>query len=341
MDDFKEIPLFSNYLISKDGRLYDKSRDRILTWHYTKPTKRGSIGGYARVRILRDNGKLSSIGRHRLLALAFLGIPDNVDKMVINHKDGVPGNDTLDNLEWCIRGENNRHAITEGLRTDILPVLARNILTGEEHRFVNAKICAEQLDLRSQFMVTQRINNKFGLRRYADGWLFKRDDGIPWPDVNWLELPIVRIGTVNDYAVYNVHDRVIRIFSGSDEVSDYIKVARGTVQVHIQTNTKAPMNGYIVRYYSKDIKFPIFNDRILAICKDYPVKQPKGLIMTNVETGEETFFTSTKKASVELGLKSSTIWQMSGKKTLWRKKYLFSIFNIHEEIRSAFSEMEK
>lgn len=82
-------------------------------------------------------------------------------------------------------------------------------------------------------------------------------------------------------------------------------------------------------------------DRILAICKDYPVKQPKGLIMTNVVTGEETFFTSTKKASVELGLKSSTIWQMSGKKTLWRKKYLFSIFNIHEEIRSAFSEMEK
>ena len=45
---------------------------------------------------------------HRLVALAFLANPD--DKRVVNHKNGNPKDNRLENLEWSTHSENNTHA---------------------------------------------------------------------------------------------------------------------------------------------------------------------------------------------------------------------------------------
>ena len=49
---------------------------------------------------------------HRLAAQAFIPNPDNLPE--INHKDENPGNNSVDNLEWCDRSYNN----TYGTRQD-------------------------------------------------------------------------------------------------------------------------------------------------------------------------------------------------------------------------------
>lgn len=51
---------------------------------------------------------------HRLVAMAF--IPNPNDKPEVNHKDGNPGNNLADNLEWCTSSENKRHAFATGLK---------------------------------------------------------------------------------------------------------------------------------------------------------------------------------------------------------------------------------
>lgn len=75
---------------------------------------------------------------HRLVAEAFIPNPEN--KPTVNHIDGNPLNNHVDNLGWATQSENQRHAYKLGL---IKPVLGRiptnskkvrayNPLTGEE-----------------------------------------------------------------------------------------------------------------------------------------------------------------------------------------------------------------
>lgn len=69
----------------------------------------GNVNSHGYIVVsLTKNGKKKDCKLHRLLALTFLPNPSDFD--CINHKDGNKLNNSLDNLEWCTKGQNNRHA---------------------------------------------------------------------------------------------------------------------------------------------------------------------------------------------------------------------------------------
>lgn len=71
--------------------------------------KPGSIpSGHLTVALCKGTGKPKSMYVHRLVALAFLENVDN--KKLVNHKNGNPKDNRLDNLEWATHSENNKHA---------------------------------------------------------------------------------------------------------------------------------------------------------------------------------------------------------------------------------------
>lgn len=108
-----------DYEITKEGKIFNKKWGR-----YVKPQPNGM--GYLRVRI---GGKLMFV--HRLVAEKYIPNPEN--KPQVNHIDGNPKNNSVDNLEWVTQEENMAHAVRTGLQP-----------TGENHPM--AKLNWEKVD---------------------------------------------------------------------------------------------------------------------------------------------------------------------------------------------------
>ena len=92
------------YQISSYGRTRNTKTGRILKPHVLR--------GYLRVTLY--NGKIRKIyGVARLVALTFVSNYDN--KQEVNHINGVKADNRTENLEWCTRSENMKHAAEVGL----------------------------------------------------------------------------------------------------------------------------------------------------------------------------------------------------------------------------------
>jgi len=93
------------YLVSINGEIKSIARNKILT-------PKNNWDGYKRIQLYRKN-KCIFVSIHRLVAEAFLGTPQ--EGMVVNHINGIKGDNRLINLEWVTQKDNIRHAHETGL----------------------------------------------------------------------------------------------------------------------------------------------------------------------------------------------------------------------------------
>ena len=110
---WRDIPGFEGfYKASTLGRIKSLARrgtyERILN-----PIINHS--GYYNVS-LSKYGKSKNYLVHQLVAKTF--IPNPLNLIQINHKDGDKLNNKIDNLEWCTVQENITHSIETGLKPD-------------------------------------------------------------------------------------------------------------------------------------------------------------------------------------------------------------------------------
>lgn len=100
----KLIPGTQGFMVSADGIVYGP--DGIIRPQYK------NSDGYHTASVLLYNNKWQTFGVHRLMALAYLSIPDGyvAEDLVVNHIDGDIDNNSISNLEWVTTDINNLHA---------------------------------------------------------------------------------------------------------------------------------------------------------------------------------------------------------------------------------------
>lgn len=110
---WKDIEGFEGlYQVSNKGRIKSLSRTTSGKKHgihklKEKILKPSKCGKYYQI-YLRKDGNNKRFYIHRLVGKAFLEcLNDNLD---INHKDGNPSNNKVDNLEWVTRSQNIKHS---------------------------------------------------------------------------------------------------------------------------------------------------------------------------------------------------------------------------------------
>jgi hypothetical protein len=91
-----ELDGYENYIIYKDGKVFNKKYNRLLR-------QRIDSTGYYKVT-LSKNGISKNFRIHRLLAIHYLPNPNNYN--VIDHIDRNPLNNELCNLRWTTRQKN-------------------------------------------------------------------------------------------------------------------------------------------------------------------------------------------------------------------------------------------
>ncbi len=96
-----------NYAITERGDVYSYYKQDYMKTKIDKD-------GYRTVCLVTSEGKKSSFGIHRLLAVTFKP-RDDMNKLVVNHIDGDKKNNALDNLEWVTNAENVHLAYVYGL----------------------------------------------------------------------------------------------------------------------------------------------------------------------------------------------------------------------------------
>ena len=108
-----EIPGFSNYQISNNGKVRSKTRE---VYHKGSKVMMKLKGKQMRQRwnkickcyfldLIDDQKKRRTVYPHKEVAKAFVQNPDPCKYVMIVHKDNNPRNNSFENLEWKTKSE--------------------------------------------------------------------------------------------------------------------------------------------------------------------------------------------------------------------------------------------
>lgn len=320
------IPGFSRYVINKDGEILVVRTAAKKKWYITKSIPNKNItGGYFVGEAIPDTGKRTNLSRHRALCLAFKPIIKHPHDLHVNHKNGIPGDDVLDNLEWCTPAQNVKHAYDNGLFPNkVTPVDAWNWITDEKRSFPSIQKCCEYLGF-LHTKVQHRLSYS-NSKKYIDGWRFKRIEE------EWL--PINRyVGESDqhrDIVCRDVFNNSVFIYNTLREAATLTNNIVGSIYSQCVNKVVTPMNGWNFRFLDEFEGWPVYTERHLQIFKNKPLNPSNGIIVFDLEKNEEMFFSSSEECGKYFNISPITANKLARYEGTRGGRYKFNLFKVKD-----------
>lgn len=318
---FYQLCVDVSYAISRSGVVINALTGNVIEGHVIKPNKRvtNMTGGYVTLRI---NG--SVFLRHRLVALMFLPIPEGISstkKLVVNHLNGVPGDDRVENLEWATYSQNTQHAYDNGLHPNkVVSVLVKDVETGEIRDFPSIAKAARHLGW-NDLLIRNRLRRQPGAA-YGK-FAVKLNDGSEWPLVHLRNLK-----TGRPVVGYNIFTKEVVVKDTAGKLSTVTGVKAGTITVRLDRGTRRPVNGWLFRYWQENLEWPEFKDDQLLVLKDNPLRPSYGYYVNDVQTGERVLYTRIEKVAERFNTTVPSVEKRVGRSQLYEDRYSVTRFNL-------------
>lgn len=212
MDDFITIPNYSRYMINRCGEVYDtKINAKLIPYR--------NYAGYYSYTLNDDSGKHGGVFRHRLMMMTFNPC-EGMDTLVVNHINGIKGDDRLDNLEWVTHYENLYHAKQFNHVAKIAPIIVTNAETGETTEYTSAKEAGIHFGIKKDGILRRcKYSNKM-----FDGYYFKRK----YPKPVYSRPNLYNTGFGKRVLLRDVTDGHLIRFKTITEMLNFLHIKQGT-----------------------------------------------------------------------------------------------------------------
>lgn len=288
------IPDYPDYFISKDGYVYSSKSKKIL-----KPDNYGR--GYIYYHLKKD-GKTITHGRYRLLCMAYKPIP-NYKNLTVDHINGIPGDDRLENLEWVSIKENIKRYYKNNLSLRRKPIIVKFAKTGEVKEYDNHILCAKDLKLH-RYEILRRVNSGH-MFMHKDFTLYK------WKD-NRNDFPIIE--DIYDYRkrcqrekavkIYNHLTKEEKEFPNSQRACDYLNISPGTLSSLIRTKNKLrkiTRLGWEAKYYYDNTPWTyLTQDEIIAL--EFGSRFARPIYVLDLQNNQKHIFATGRQAAEFLNI---------------------------------------
>lgn len=254
---YKPIPKFEHLVISDSGVLFNLELNREISSSIDK-------NGYS--LLSHGESELTKF-RHRLVAMAWLELPENYLDLMVNHLNGIPGSDHYSNLEWATRSTNVNHAIDVGL----IPTTPVFIAYGKGVSCVNGYTRAGELSGINRAVIADGLTRnivyvrgewRFSLSEEALGsWLPTNVELIKFGEIRVYkdDVLVLRargskdIGLINHFKLRRYEFAKLIELHGSDCLEGHRTVVHYAGKEHALTKSSILPKPVIFKYWAQDI----------------------------------------------------------------------------------------
>lgn len=301
---FRLVPGVSAYAVNEEGSVYSLRMGKLATISTQK-------SGYRTVAY-GDNGKTKTFYVHRLVAMAWLPVPEalqGLENLEVNHDDGDKSNNKKSNLEWCTSKQNIKHSIDNGLAV-FIKVKAKNLITGEELFFNHATDMARHFAILPRKLTKHLMSSLAGMIT-KDYWVFMDANRI-WPKLS------------SDQIIKNRWDEPRGLWVASKDGKNYIGstleiVCRGigvkyhSVQPEVRSDGKNYEVGGFCFHYSNLPTKSMMREAVYSVAKPQ-FREKRSIRVTSQRPFNVNVFSSLRQAARATGIADTTLLYVLTKK---------------------------